>query len=132
MVRLWNENRVPSLKGAPAGFAGTVWRDEIVRGGPPHDVRVYRVSFEPGARTAWHTHPSWQILHVVSGRGQVQQRGGEVLTLGPGDTAWIDADEEHWHGASPGHHFVHIAIHEARPDGDEVVWLEHVRAPDAP
>ncbi len=130
MVRLSTEHLTPSLKGAPTGFAGDVWRDEIMRGGAPNDVRVYRVSFEPAARTAWHTHPSWQILHVLSGWGRVQRRGGELLILGPGDTAWIDGGEEHWHGASPEHHFVHIAIHEARPNGDEVAWLEHVEAAD--
>ncbi|CAH2601602.1 Cupin domain-containing protein [Rhodovastum atsumiense] len=126
MVRLFNETLVPSLRGAPVGFTGTVWRDEIARGGAPHDLRVYRVSFEPGSRTAWHTHPSWQVLHVLSGIGRLQSRGGELITLRPGDSAWIDPEEEHWHGAAPDHHFVHIAIHMATPDDREVTWLEQV------
>ncbi|AWN52950.1 cupin domain-containing protein [Methylobacterium sp. 17Sr1-1] len=129
MVHLWKAP-APTVKGAAIGFVGTVWRDEVIRGGAPNDVRVYRVSFEPGSRTAWHTHPSWQILHVLSGWGRVQTRGGELLTIGPGDTAWIAAEEDHWHGASPDHHFVHLAIHEALPDGREVDWREHVREED--
>lgn len=125
-IRIFNEDKVPSLKGAPIGFSGNVWRDEIVRGGPPSDIRVYRVSFEPGARTAWHTHPSWQILHVVSGEGRLQIRGGELIVLRSGDSAWIDAEDVHWHGAAPGHSFVHIALHEATPEDVEVTWLEQV------
>lgn len=130
MVKLLKEELVPSLRGAPIGFTGTVWRDEIARGGQPDDIRVYRVSFEPGSRTAWHTHPSWQVLHVLSGIGRVQSRGGELLVLRPGDTAWIEPDEVHWHGASPDHSFVHIAIHQATDKDVEVGWLEQVSPQD--
>ncbi|MFT7721229.1 MAG: cupin domain-containing protein [Roseateles sp.] len=130
MIRLLSEEQIPTLRGSAVGFTGTVWRDEIARGGPPNDVRIYRVSFEPGSRTAWHTHPSWQVLHVLSGVGRLQRRGGELLVLRPGDTAWIDAEDEHWHGAAPDHSFVHVAIHEATPLDVEVTWLEHVSAED--
>jgi quercetin dioxygenase-like cupin family protein len=129
-IRLFREDKVPTLKGAPIGFTGNVWRDELLRAGAPDDIRLYRVSFEPGARTAWHTHPSWQILHVVSGEGRLQIRGGELIILRPGDTAWIDAEDVHWHGAAPGHHFVHIAEHLATPDDVEVGWLEQVSDAD--
>jgi quercetin dioxygenase-like cupin family protein len=84
-----------------------------------------RVLFEPGARTAWHTHPLGQTLYVVSGLGRVQTWGGPVREIRAGDVVWIPPGEKHWHGASPGAAMVHIAMQEAL-DGKPVEWLEHV------
>jgi quercetin dioxygenase-like cupin family protein len=83
------------------------------------------VSFEPGARTAWHTHPLGQTLHVLSGAGRVQAWGGPIREITPGDTVWIPPGEKHWHGAGPTTAMVHIAMQEAL-DGAHVVWLEKV------
>ena len=87
--------------------------------------QAVRVSFEPGARTAWHTHPLGQTLHVVSGVGLAQTWGGPVRVIRAGDSVWIPPEEKHWHGASPEHGMVHIALHEGL-DGVHVEWLEHV------
>ena len=113
-------------KGPEAWFTGTVWLDEIVMGGTPSRLKVNRVSFEPGARTAWHTHPVGQALHVLTGVGRVQLKGQPPQKIGPGDTVWIEADERHWHGADADHTMVHLAIQEADERGVDVVWLEHV------
>ena len=91
-------------------FTGTVWQDPIVDAPAPARLRSARVSFEPGARTAWHTHPLGQTLHVVSGTGRAQVWGGPVRELRSGDTIWIPPGEKHWHGASPAHSMVHIAM----------------------
>jgi quercetin dioxygenase-like cupin family protein len=89
-------------------------------------MKVNRVSFEPGARTAWHTHPVGQGLHVQAGLGRVQLKGGPVQEIRPGDSVWIEAGEVHWHGAAPGHTMVHLAMQETDASGLDVVWLEHV------
>jgi quercetin dioxygenase-like cupin family protein len=113
-------------KGPEAWFTGTVWIDEIVTGAAPSRMKANRVSFEPGARTAWHTHPVGQALHVVAGLGLVQLKGEPAQQIRPGDTVWIEADEVHWHGAAQGHTMVHLAIQETDAHGVDVVWLEHV------
>jgi quercetin dioxygenase-like cupin family protein len=106
-------------------FTGTVWQDPIVETPDPARLRSARVSFEPGARTAWHTHPLGQTLYVVSGTGRAQVWGGPVRELQTGDTVWIPPGEKHWHGATPTQGMAHIAMHEAL-DGVHVVWLEKV------
>jgi quercetin dioxygenase-like cupin family protein len=83
------------------------------------------VTFEPGARTAWHTHPLGQTLHVVSGVGRVQTWGEPAQEIRPGDTVWIPPDEKHWHGAGPTTGMVHLAFQE-NLNGTHVTWLEHV------
>jgi quercetin dioxygenase-like cupin family protein len=115
----------PSRKMAAESFTGTVWQDPIIEAPGPARVRSARVSFEPGARTAWHTHPLGQTLHVVSGFGLVQLWGGPVREIRAGDTVWIAPGEKPWHGASPKAAMVHIAMQEAL-DGNHVTWLEHV------
>ena len=87
-------------KGPEAWFSGVVWLDEIVTGEAPSRMKAFRVSFEPGARTAWHTHPLGQALHVLSGVGVVQLKGSPPQEMRAGDTVWIGAGEVHWHGAS--------------------------------
>ena len=115
----------PTRRGPAEWFTGTVWQDPIVDAPAPARIRCNRVSFEPGARTAWHTHPLGQTLHVVMGCGRVQTWGGPVQEIRAGDTVWIPPGEKHWHGASPTVAMTHIAIQEAL-DGKAVEWLEHV------
>jgi quercetin dioxygenase-like cupin family protein len=113
-------------KGSSEWFTGTVWIDEVVAGASPSRFKVNRVSFEPGARTAWHTHPRGQALHVLTGVGRVQLAGQLIQKIGPGDSVWIEGGELHWHGADATHTMVHLAIQEADEQGVEAVWLEHV------
>jgi quercetin dioxygenase-like cupin family protein len=119
----------PTRRGPAEWFTGTVWQDPVVEAPTPARLRVNRVSFEPGARTAWHTHPLGQTLFVLSGVGRAQTWGGPVRTIRPGDTIWIPPGEKHWHGAAPNTGMVHLAMQEAL-DGTAVVWLEHVSDAD--
>src|SRR3982750_4537380 len=115
----------PTNRARREWFTGTVWQDPIVEAPEPARVKAVRVTFEPGARTAWHTHPLGQTLHVVSGVGRVQTWNGPVEEIRPGDTVWIPPEEKHWHGASPTSGLVHLALHEHQ-NGVHVTWLEHV------
>ena len=115
-----------SRKGPADWFTGNVWIDEIAVGVAPSHLRVFRVSFEPGARTAWHTHPVGQTLHVLTGSGLVQLEGQPVREIHPGDTVSIAPNELHWHGASEKNTMVHLAIQEADESNIDVVWLGHV------
>src|SRR5450756_1171516 len=90
-------------RGPAEWFTGTVWIDEVVTAGAPGRFSAARVSFEPGARTAWHTHPMGQALHVLAGIGLVQLKGEAAQVIRPGDSVWIEAAEVHWHGTAPGH-----------------------------
>jgi quercetin dioxygenase-like cupin family protein len=113
-------------RGPAEWFTGTVWVDDVVTAAAPARFNAARVSFEPGARTAWHTHPMGQALHVLSGVGLVQLKGETAQVIRPGDSVWIEAGEEHWHGAAPGRTMVHLAMQEKDADGVAVMWLEHV------
>lgn len=113
-------------KGPEEWFTGSVWIDELVATTAPSHFKALRVSFEPRARTAWHTHPKGQALHVLTGLGRVQLKGRPVQIIQSGDTVWIEAGEEHWHGAAPGHTMVHLAMQEADENGKDVEWLERV------
>jgi quercetin dioxygenase-like cupin family protein len=115
----------PSGKGSPDWFTGTVRIDPLFTASAPARVAGAAVTFEPGARTAWHTHPLGQTLIVLFGRGRVQREGGPVEEIRPGDVVWFAPGEKHWHGASPDTAMQHIAIHEAL-DGKTVEWMEHV------
>ncbi|HEV3395913.1 MAG TPA: cupin domain-containing protein [Xanthobacteraceae bacterium] len=115
----------PTRRGPADSFTGTVWQDPIIEAPAPARIRAGRVSFEPGARTAWHTHPLGQTLHVISGVGRVQREGGPVREIRAGDTVWIPPGEKHWHGAGPTTGMVHVAMQESL-DGKHVTWLEHV------
>ena len=114
-----------SRKGGADWFTGTVWLDPIIEAPEPARIRALHVSFAPGARTAWHTHPLGQTLHVLTGVGRVQAAGGPVREIRPGDTVWIPPGEKHWHGAAPANGMVHLAFQEAL-DGKHVDWMEHV------
>ena len=115
----------PSGKGQAEYFTGSVRMDPVVEAPQPARVRSVVVTFEPGARTAWHTHPLGQTLYVLSGLGLAQRDGGPVEEIRPGDTVWFGPGERHWHGAGPATGMTHLAIHEAL-DGKHVDWLEHV------
>ena len=115
----------PSQRGNEAYFTGTVWIDPIVDTKAPARVRAAKVTFEPGARTAWHTHPLGQTLYIVSGKGWVQKEGGPIEEVGPGDIVWIPPHLRHWHGASATEPMVHFAVAEAL-NGSAVTWLEKV------
>jgi len=115
-----------SRRGEASYFTGNVWVDEIAVGAEPSRVRLYRVSFEPGARTAWHTHPLGQVLHVLTGSGLVQKEGEAVREIHPGDTVKIEPGARHWHGAAAGNTMVHLAMQEVDDKGIGVTWLEKV------
>ena len=116
---------VPSRRGPADSFTGTVWQDPIIEAPAPARIRGAWVRFEPKARTAWHTHPLGQTLHVVFGVGRVQLWGNPIREIRPGDTVWIAPGEKHWHGAAPSTGMVHIALQEAL-GGTAVEWREHV------
>ena len=115
----------PSAKGPADRFTGTVRVDPLFTAPDPARVGGAHVTFEPGARTAWHTHPLGQTLVVTSGCGRAQSWGQPIQELRPGDVVWFAPGEKHWHGASPATAMTHIAIQE-RLDGKTVDWLEHV------
>jgi len=92
----------------------------------PGRARALLIHFTPGSRTAWHTHPFGQILHVLLGRARVQCDGEEVVELGPGSSIRFDAGENHWHGAAPDQAMVHLAIQEADEQGVTTTWGRHV------
>ena len=115
----------PSAKGPDDWFTGTVRIDRLFQAPAPARAAGASVTFEPGARTAWHTHPLGQTLIVTSGCGWVQRQGGPVEEVHPGDVVWFPAGEKHWHGATATTAMTHIAIQE-QLDGKVVDWLEHV------
>lgn len=114
-----------SGKGAAENFTGQVRLDPLFEAPDPARVAGASVTFEPGARTAWHTHPLGQTLIVTAGRGRVQRWGGPIEDIHPGDVIWFEPGEKHWHGASPTTAMTHIAIQE-RLDGKAVDWMEQV------
>jgi quercetin dioxygenase-like cupin family protein len=119
-----------SKRGPSQLFTGTVWIDTVAHGEDPSRLRALSVHFEPGARTAWHSHPVGQVLHVTEGRGRVQSRGGPVQSIRVGDTVLTPPEEWHWHGASPESLMTHLALQEAGPDGAEAKWGDHVSDSD--
>jgi quercetin dioxygenase-like cupin family protein len=116
---------VATRRGPAEWFTGTVWQDPINDAPSPARMRANVVSFDPGARTAWHTHPLGQTLYVVAGCGRAQTLGGPISEIRAGDVVWIPPGEKHWHGAGPETAMTHIAIQEAL-DGKAVDWMEHV------
>jgi quercetin dioxygenase-like cupin family protein len=112
--------------GSQEMFTGAVYIDEITDRSIPSGIRVNAVRFSPGARTAWHSHARGQTLRVTEGLGRAQARGGEVITLRPGDTVYTPPGEWHWHGAGPDNFMIHLAIWEAPAEGAESEWGDHV------
>ena len=115
----------PSGKGLAENFTGAVRIDPLFQAPDPARCASALVTFEPGARSAWHSHPLGQTLLVTAGRGLAQRWGGPIEEIRPGDVIWTPPGEKHWHGASPTTAMSHIAIHE-RLDGKMVEWMEKV------
>jgi quercetin dioxygenase-like cupin family protein len=118
----------PAMKGPAEWFTGQVRIDPLFTAPPPARAACASVTFEPGARTAWHTHPLGQILVVTAGVGWTQCEGGPAQEIRAGDVIWCPPNHRHWHGATPATAMTHIAIQEAL-DGKMVEWMEQV--PDA-
>ncbi len=115
----------PSGKGPSDWFTGTVRIDPLFAANDARQGAAAAVTFEPGARTAWHTHPLGQTLIVTAGYGHVQREGGPIEDIRPGDVVWFEPGEKHWHGASSKTAMTHIAIQE-NLEGKVVDWMEHV------
>lgn len=119
----------PTKYGPAEYFVGTVLQDPIVEAPEPARIRAVRVTFLPGGRTNWHTHPLGQTLYVVSGQGRYQTEGQKVVAIKAGDTIWIPPGERHWHGAAPNQMMCHIAFQEAL-DGKHIEWEDPVSDED--
>jgi quercetin dioxygenase-like cupin family protein len=124
-MHLTRNGSQPSGKGPAEYFTGAVRIDPLFQAPDPARVAGAAVTFEPGARTAWHTHPLGQTLIVTAGCGRAQRWGGPIEEIRQGDVVWFPPGEKHWHGAGPSTAMTHIAIQE-RLDGKTVEWLEHV------
>lgn len=125
MMQITQNGSQPSRKGPAEYFTGTARIDPLFQAPDPARVGAASVTFEPGARTAWHTHPLGQTLIVISGLGWVQREGGPVEEVRPGDVVWFPPSLKHWHGATPTTAMTHIAIQESL-DGKNVDWMEKV------
>jgi quercetin dioxygenase-like cupin family protein len=120
-----NSNSQGTISAPAEYFTGAAWIDALMdKGNIP--CNVARVTFEPGARNYWHTHPAGQVLVVTAGKGYVQKRGEPIQLILPGDAVTILADEEHWHGAAPDSIFTHVAIQPLSAEKGEITWLEPV------
>ena len=124
-MKITRSGSQPSAKGPNDWFTGTVRIDPLFPVSAPARAAGNAVTFEPGARTAWHAHPLGQVLVCTFGLGRVQRDGGPIEEIHPGDVVWFEPGEKHWHGASPTAAMTHIAIQEAL-DGKAVDWMEHV------
>jgi quercetin dioxygenase-like cupin family protein len=125
MITITRSGSQPSSQGSPEYFTGSVRIEPLFQVKDPSRVSGARVAFEPGARTAWHTHPLGQTLIVAAGSGWVQQWGGQIEEIRQGDVVWIPPGRKHWHGATATTGMTHIAIQE-QLDGKAVEWMEKV------
>lgn len=125
MTQIFRAGSRPSTAAPAEYFTGRVRMDPLVQAEAPGRVAATQVTFEPGARTNWHTHPLGQTLIVTAGSGWIQREGGAPEKISPGDVVWIPAGEKHWHGATATTAMTHIAIQEAL-DGKTADWLEPV------
>ncbi len=125
-MRVVSFEDVEARRGPGEWFTGTVWMEPSPANGETPDAGIFRVSFEPGARTNWHTHPEGQILYVVTGTGRAQKEGEPVVEIGAGDVVYFVPGEKHWHGAGPHTYMVHIAISPALSTGGQTDWMEPV------
>jgi quercetin dioxygenase-like cupin family protein len=124
-MQIWPNGSRPSAKGPDATFTGSVRIDPLFAATEPSRTSGGQVTFEPGARSDWHSHPAGQILIVTSGTGWVQERNGQKREIKPGDVIWTPPGVEHWHGATATNGMSHIAIQES-VDGKNVEWMEKV------
>ncbi|MGP6087103.1 (R)-mandelonitrile lyase [Antarctobacter jejuensis] len=128
-MQITRAGTTPSSRPNPDYFTGTVRFDPVISAPAPARVNALIVTFEPGARTAWHTHPLGQTLRILSGLCLAQRDGGPVMELRPGDTVWFEPGERHWHGAAPDVAMAHLAIQEQQ-DGSAADWMEKVSDAD--
>lgn len=128
-MEIYRAGHTPAYPGPADWFTGKVRIAPLFNPAAPDRVQGASVSFEPGARTAWHTHPLGQTLIVTEGLGRVQRAGGPVEEIRPSDVVCFAPGERHWHGAAPGSAMTHIALHEVK-DGKVVDWMEHVTDTD--
>lgn len=128
-MQITRAGTLPSTRPNPDYFTGTVRMDPVISAPAPARVNAVIVTFEPGARTAWHTHPLGQTLRILSGLCLAQRDGGPVMELRPGDTVWFEPGLRHWHGAAPDVAMSHLAIQEQQ-DGNAADWLEQVTDAD--
>lgn len=128
-MKITRAGQTPSAAGLADWFTGSVRIDPLFAAEAPGRAAGAHVTFEPGARTAWHTHPAGQTLIVTFGRGCVQREGGPIEEIRQGDVVWFPAGEKHWHGAAPDTAMSHIAIQEVI-DGSAVTWMEKVSDAD--
>ena len=112
--------------GSPDNFTGSVWNESLALGESSSQLHVGRVTFAPGARTHWHSHPQGQILLAISGIGHVQSDGEPLRELYPGDSVSVAPEERHWHGAARDQVFVHLAMQEPGPEGTQAEWFQPV------
>lgn len=129
-MNITRANTAATKRGPADYFTGVVWLEDISPVPASSDVRVVVVTFEPGARTAWHTHPHGQLLQILSGVGRVQKNGERVVDVRPGDVIWFEPGERHWHGAAPDRMMVHLAVQRADETGKTAAWQEHVTDAD--
>ena len=115
-----------TARGPEDWFSGAVYLDAVASPSGSSRIAAASVHFTPGARTAWHTHPNGQTIHVTEGVGRCQRRGGAVELIRAGDSVFFEPGEEHWHGAAPDRFMTHIAMHQVDEQGNAVEWLEHV------
>ena len=128
-MKITRAGQTASAPGPQEYFTGTVRLDPMFQAEEPGRVSGAHVTFEPGARTAWYTHPAGQTLIVTFGRGRVAREGGKIEEISQGDIVWFPAGEKHWHGAAPDTAMSHIAVQESI-DGSPVTWMEQVSDAD--
>ena len=124
-MKIARQGAAPSTEGSDVGFSGKVRIDNLFKTDASDPLSAASVTFEAGARTAWHTHPAEQMLIVVAGRGLAQREGGSIEEIATGDIVWFPAGEKHWHGAAPKSAMTHYAIQPCG-DGSVVTWMEKV------
>ena len=119
-------NSLETARGPREWFTGVVFIDPVAEQSGPSRLAASSVHFTPGARTAWHTHPKGQTIWVTEGVGLCQRRGGPIEVIRPGDRAFFEPGEDHWHGAAPNRFMTHLAMQQADESGTVVVWGKHV------
>ena len=124
IVQVVSSKNMETRRGPEEWFTGDVWLDATSV--PPPGAGIFRVLFEPGARTNWHTHPEGQILYIVTGEGRAQKEGEPVVAIGSGDVVYFAPGEKHWHGAGPESFMVHIAVNPAINTDGTTEWMEEV------
>ena len=117
---------IDTAKGPDSWFTGDVYIDAVAAASPPARAQVNLVHFTPGARTAWHTHPNGQTIHVIEGVGFAQRRGGPIEVIRPGDRVFFEPGEDHWHGAAPNRFMTHLAMQQVDEQGNAANWGDHV------